>query len=47
MKIISHKGYFIKAIKQCIKIFESLVNNILKLIRSVQTSSKEVFCGKS
>ena len=47
IKIINHKGYLMKAIKQCNKIFESLVNKILIFNISEKTLDKEFFCGKS
>ena len=47
IKIINHKGYLMKAIKQCKKIFESLVNKIFIFNISEKISDKEFFCGKS
>ena len=47
IKIINHKGYLMKAIKQCNKIFESLVNKIFIFNISEKTPDKEFFCGKS
>tara|TARA_B100001057_G_scaffold269796_1_gene269946 strand:- start:76 stop:354 length:279 start_codon:yes stop_codon:yes gene_type:complete len=47
IKIINHRGYLMKAIKQCNKIFESLVSKILIFNISEKTPDKEVLCGKS
>ena len=46
-KIIIHKGYLTKAIKEWIKIFDIFVNNTFISIKSEKINDKDIFWGKS